>query len=57
MTSLDHNRQDARPFDTRLFIKATAICFLLLLVAGGLMWWRFGAVIFMDMLAFAQSCF
>ena len=29
----------------------------LLFIAGGLMWWRFGSVIFMDLLAFAQSCF
>lgn len=56
MTSLDET-QEARPFDTRLFLKAVAICFALLTVAGGLMWWRYGAVIFMDLLAFAQSCF
>ncbi len=57
MTSLDHNGPEARPFDTRLFLKAVAVFCALLLLAGGLMWWRFGPVIFMDMLAFAQSCF
>ncbi len=56
MTSLDET-QEARPFDTRLFLKAAGICFALLTIAGGLLWWRYGAVIFMDLLAFAQSCF
>ena len=57
MTSLDHNGPEARPFDTRLFIKAVLVFCVLLFIAGGFMWWRFGSVIFMDMLAFAQSCF
>ena len=56
MTSLDET-QEARPFDTRLFLKAAGISFALLTIAGGLLWWRYGAVIFMDLLAFAQSCF
>jgi hypothetical protein len=57
MTSLDHNGPEARPFDTRLFVKAVIVFCGLLFLAGTLLWWRFGSVIFMDMLAFAQSCF
>ena len=29
----------------------------LLTLAGGLLWWRFGSVIFVDLLASLQACF
>ena len=48
---------DEGRLDTRLVVKAAALGFCLLTVAGGLLWWRFGASIFFDMLAFAQACF
>jgi hypothetical protein len=45
------------PFNARLFARVTAASFAALFVAGALMWWRFGPVIFLDVLTSLQNCF
>jgi hypothetical protein len=57
MATPDLPTDDAPTFDPRPLVKAALITCGLLLIAAGLLWWRFGAIIFMDMLTFAQSCF
>ncbi len=57
MTTPDLPSDDAPAFDPRPLVKAALIACGLMTVAAGLLWWRFGSIIFMDMLTFAQSCF
>lgn len=44
-------------FNGRLVTRLALASFAMLLAAGGLMWWRFGPVIFMDVLTSLQNCF
>ena len=57
MTALDARTSDQTRLDGRFVVRAALAGFVLFAVAGGLLWWQFGATIFLDMLSFAQACF
>ena len=44
-------------FDRRGFLRSLAILGGALTIAAALLWWRFGGLIFFDMLASLQGCF
>ena len=57
MSSLESQTLEKVRLDGRCIVKTAVAAFLLFTLAGGMLWWRFGATIFFDMLSFAQACF
>ena len=57
MSSLESQTLEKVRLDGRFIVKTAVAAFLLFTLAGGMLWWRFGATIFFDMLSFAQACF
>lgn len=56
MSSLETEAPPER-YNARLALRLALASFAVLAAAGALMWWRFGPVIFVDMLAALQNCF
>lgn len=56
MTSLETDNALAG-HSSRLLTRIALASFAIMFAAGALMWWRFGPVIFVDMLAALQNCF
>ena len=56
MPSLEEALEGGTPAG-RLVVRIGLMSFAVLVAVGALMWWRFGPVIFVDMLAALQNCF
>jgi hypothetical protein len=56
MTTLEQHRETSTP-GGRLVVRIALASVAALTLAGGLMWWRFGPAIFMDVLTTLQGCF
>jgi hypothetical protein len=57
MSTLDTEDPATEPQQLRLLWWAVGGSLSLLSLAGGLLWWSFGPVIFVDLLTLMQSCF
>ena len=57
MTTIETPQKQPMATDTRRALKIAGVGFALLMLAGGLLWLRFGSDIYFDMIAFAQGCF
>jgi hypothetical protein len=57
MTTIETPQNQPMATDTRRALKIAGVGFALLVLAGGLLWLRFGSDIYFDMIAFAQGCF
>ena len=53
----DESAEATQPFDRRSFWRAIVAGFLLMGLAGGFLWARYGSLIFFDMLSSLQGCF
>jgi hypothetical protein len=57
MTTIETPQNQPMAPQTRRALKVAGVGFVLLTVAAGLFWLRFGSEIYFDMIAFAQGCF
>jgi len=57
MTTIETPQHQPMTHETRRALKLAGAGFILLTLAGGLFWLRFGSEIYFDMIAFAQGCF
>jgi len=53
----DAHAPEEPAFNGRLVARLALASFAVLLAAGGLMWWRYGPAIFLDVLTSLQNCF
>ena len=53
----DTHAPEEHALNGRLVTRLALASFAVLLAAGALMWWRYGPVIFLDVLTSLQNCF